>query len=51
MDDNIINQIKCLDKNEQLYNEFLNNEILNDKFDNENYIEQANSFISCINKS
>ena len=48
MDDNIINQIKCLNENEQLYDDFLKNEILNREFYNDNYIEQANEFISCI---
>lgn len=50
-DDNTMNQIKSLNENEQLYNDFLNNEILNKDFNNENYVEQSNEFISHITKS
>ena len=46
--DNTFNQIKYLNENENLYNDFLNQDIINKDFDNENYIQHSNEFIQNI---
>jgi hypothetical protein len=43
-----IKQIKNLNKNEKLYNEFLKIPKINKKFDNENYIQRSQDFINKI---
>ena len=46
--DNTFNQIKYLNENENLYNDFINKDIINKDFDNENYIQHSNQFIQKI---